>query len=100
MRKTFLLFFATLFTVAALASCELLDEEDTPSPSSSSSSSGVCSGSYKSPVKDAQLDAFCGAAYAYRCLDGKALSNSQVQSVCSTYNSLKVSGVASCSYCN
>ncbi|MBW4888088.1 hypothetical protein KXQ82_00110 [Mucilaginibacter sp. HMF5004] len=99
MRKTFLLFFATFFAVAALASCDLLDDDEEPKPSSSSSS-GVCSGSYKSPTKDGQLDAFCGAAYAYRCLDGKALSNAQVQSVCSSYNQIKTSSAPSCGYCN
>jgi len=99
MRSLNLLFIIAVFVITTFASCELLDDEDEVTPSSSSSSS-VCTGGYKSPVKDAQLDAFCGAAYAYRCLDGKALSNSQVQSVCSSYNSLKVSGVASCGYCN
>jgi hypothetical protein len=98
MRPLNLLFIIAVFALTAFSSCELLDDEDEVTPSSSSS--GTCTGGYKSPVKDAQLDAFCGAAYAYRCLDGKSLSNSQVQSVCSSYNSLKVSGVASCSYCN
>ncbi|WP_448700544.1 hypothetical protein ACFGVR_01145 [Mucilaginibacter sp. AW1-3] len=85
--------------MTGLSSCDLWEDDESTEPSSSSSSSGVCSGSYKSPVKDAQLDAFCGAAYAYRCLDKKALSNSQVQSVCSSYNSLKVSSAPECGYC-
>lgn len=61
--------------------------------------SGSCSGGYKSPTTDAQLDAYCGAAYAYRCLDGKSLNDPSVQAVCSYYNDLKTSSAPSCPYC-
>lgn len=62
--------------------------------------SGTCSGDYVSPVSDAQLDAYCGAAYAYRCLDGKSLSDAGVQAVCQYYETMKEPGVPACSYCN
>src|SRR5688572_15155689 len=52
-------------------------------------SSGTCGNGYKSPTTDAQLDAYCGAAYAYRCLDGKPLSDPGVQAVCQYYNDIK-----------
>jgi hypothetical protein len=65
----------------------------------SSSSSGVCAGGYKSPTTDAQLDAYCGAAYAYRCLDGKPLSDPGVQAVCKYYNDIKTASAPSCPYC-
>lgn len=82
-------------------------EPDVPEPPVTSGSGGsgsgggstVCSGSYRSPVSDVQLDSFCGAAYAYRCLDGYALSSQQVQSVCSIYNSLREPGTPDCPYC-
>lgn len=81
-------------------------EPDIPEPPVTNGSNGgsgsgnaVCSGSYRSPVNDAQLDSFCGAAYAYRCLDGLALSSQQVQSVCSIYNSIKEPGTPNCPYC-
>jgi hypothetical protein len=61
--------------------------------------SGVCAGGYKSPTNDAQLDAYCGAAYAYRCLDGKPLSDPGVQAVCTYYNDIKTSSAPSCPYC-
>ncbi|MGZ5282905.1 MAG: hypothetical protein ACXWEY_11575 [Bacteroidia bacterium] len=60
--------------------------------------SGVCAGEYQK-VGDAQLDAYCGAAYAYRCKDGKPLSDPQVQAVCKTYNDMKEPGVPDCPYC-
>lgn len=60
---------------------------------------GACGSSYQSPTTDAQLDAFCGAAYAYRCLDGKPLSDPSVQSVCDSYNSIKTSNAPPCPYC-
>ncbi|NBW37132.1 MAG: hypothetical protein EBR30_19340 [Cytophagia bacterium] len=69
-------------------------EPDIPEPpvtdgNSNGSGNAVCTGSYRSPVNDVQLDSFCGAAYAYRCLDGLALSSTQVQSVCSyAFNNL------------
>ena len=63
------------------------------------SASGVCAGGYKSPTTDAQLDAYCGAAYAYRCLDGKPLSDPGVQAVCTYYNDIKTSSAPSCPYC-
>lgn len=62
-------------------------------------SSGTCAGSYQSPTSDAQLDAYCGAAYAYRCLDGKPLSDPAVQAVCEYYNDLKTASAPSCPYC-
>jgi hypothetical protein len=62
------------------------------------SGSGVCAGEYKA-VGDAQLDSYCGAAYAYRCKDGKPLNDPQVQAVCKTYNDMKEPGVEDCPYC-
>jgi hypothetical protein len=66
---------------------------------STTSSSGVCSGGYVS-VGDAQLDAYCGAAYSYRCQSGKSVSSPEVQAVCQYYNDIKEPGVPSCPYCN
>ncbi|MCZ8216896.1 MAG: hypothetical protein O9262_11685 [Cyclobacteriaceae bacterium] len=81
-------------------------EPDIPEPpvtdgnsNGNGSGNAVCTGSYRSPVNDVQLDSFCGAAYAYRCLDGLALSSTQVQSVCSIYNSLREPGTPDCPYC-
>jgi len=65
----------------------------------SGSATGVCAGGYKSPTTDAQLDAYCGAAYAYRCLDGKPLSDPAVKAVCQYYNDIKTSSAPSCPYC-
>ena len=64
-----------------------------------STASGVCAGGYKSPTTDAQLDAYCGSAYAYRCLDGKPLSDPVVQAVCKYYNDIKTASAPSCPYC-
>jgi hypothetical protein len=61
--------------------------------------SGSCGSAYVSPTSDAQLDAYCGAAYAYRCLDGKSLSDPSVQSVCQSYDLIKTSSAPSCPYC-
>jgi hypothetical protein len=96
MRFTKLLFLTVILAITAFSSCELLDEEEDAQPEKTVDA--ACTSSYKS-ISDAQLNAFCGAAYAYRCQDGKALSNSQVQSVCSSYNSIKTSSAPSCAYC-
>ncbi|WP_127121638.1 hypothetical protein [Chryseotalea sanaruensis] len=81
-------------------------EPDIPEPPVTSGNGGnggggsaVCSGSYRSPVSDVQLDSFCGTAYAYRCLSGLPLNSTEVQSVCSIYNSLKEPGTPNCPYC-
>lgn len=66
---------------------------------SSGGSSGTCSGSYKSPSSDAQLNAWCGAAYTYRCSYGKPLSDPNVKAVCEYYNNFREPGVQDCSYC-
>lgn len=94
-------FFILLLSLMA-STCE----PDIPEPPVTDGSSGgsgsgsaVCSGSYRSPVSDVQLDSFCAAAYAYRCLDGLALSSQQVQSVCSIYNSIREPGTPDCPYC-
>ncbi|MEO6522450.1 MAG: hypothetical protein ABIN91_12270 [Mucilaginibacter sp.] len=96
MRLTKVLFLASIVALTAFSSCELLDEDEDTQPEKTVDA--VCTSSYKS-ISDAQLNAYCGAAYAYRCQDGKALSNSQVQSVCSSYNSIKTSSAPSCTYC-
>lgn len=62
-------------------------------------STGTCSGSYKSPTSDAQLNAWCGAAYSYRCQQGKSLSDPSVKAVCQTYNDWREPGVPDCGYC-
>lgn len=98
MRVSKMIFFAAMLSLTTFSACELFDEDD--DSTKPSTATGVCASSYKSPSSDAQLNAFCGAAYAYRCQDGKSLSNAQVQSVCSSYNSIKTSSAPSCSYCN
>lgn len=60
---------------------------------------GTCSSSYNSPTTDAQLDAFCGYAWLYRCQQGKSLSSPEVQAVCKSYNDLKTSSAPDCPYC-
>lgn len=59
---------------------------------------GSCSAGYK-PISDPQLNAYCGTAYAYRCLDGKSLNSKEVQSVCKIYDQMKEPGVPACAYC-
>ncbi|MGY8913743.1 MAG: hypothetical protein ACKVJF_01490 [Flavobacteriales bacterium] len=61
---------------------------------------GDCTNGYDSPTGDDQLDAYCGAAYAYRCLDGKSLNDPSVVSVCSSYNQIKTSDAPPCPYCD
>ncbi|KAA9331423.1 hypothetical protein F0P96_14360 [Hymenobacter busanensis] len=61
--------------------------------------SGTCSGSYVSPSSDAQLNAYCGAAYTYRCTQGMSVTSPQVKAVCQYYQDIKVAGVPNCSYC-
>ena len=58
-----------------------------------------CTGGYTPASSDIQLDAFCAQAYAFRCLDGKALSDPQVQAACQTYNQIKEPDAPSCPYC-
>jgi len=64
---------------------------------------GVCGSGYVSPLDnpslDIQLDAFCQQAYAYRCLDGKPLSDPGVQAACATYDNIKEPSAPSCPYC-
>ncbi|MBS1622467.1 MAG: hypothetical protein JST83_00435 [Bacteroidetes bacterium] len=62
--------------------------------------SSVCTGSYSSPSSDGQLDAYCHAAYVYRCVNGAPLSDPSVQSVCDAYNQLKPAGTPPCPYCH
>lgn len=69
-----------------------------PSPGAGGSTSGVCATAYKH-LSDAQLDAYCGYAYAYRCLNGKPLSDPGVQSVCNSYNQIKTKSAPDCPYC-
>jgi hypothetical protein len=62
-----------------------------------------CGSSYVSPLAnpslDVQLDAYCAAAYAYRCLDGKPLSDPGVQATCANYNTMKEPSAPDCPYC-
>ncbi|MFD0766458.1 hypothetical protein ACFQZI_16470 [Mucilaginibacter lutimaris] len=95
MRLKLLLLTVLLAATTTFVACEKEDDED----DLIEELDAVCSKDYKH-ISDAQLDAFCGAAYAYRCLDGKSLSNNQVQAVCAQYNDLKEPGVAACGYCN
>ncbi|MFA6247606.1 MAG: hypothetical protein WC615_11740 [Mucilaginibacter sp.] len=93
MRLKVLFITALLATTAAFVACEKEDDDD-----DFEEVSGICADAYKH-IDDAQLDAFCGAAYAYRCLDEKPLSSQQVQAVCAQYDDLKEPGVAACGYC-
>lgn len=58
-----------------------------------------CPSSYNNPIGDAQLDAYCGYAWLYRCQQGKPLSDPGVQAVCKAYNDIKTSSAPSCPYC-
>lgn len=64
-----------------------------------SGSFGDYSNGYQSLTTDAQLEDFCGAAYAYRFLDGKLLNYPLVFSVCSSYNLIKTSSAPPCTHC-
>lgn len=59
------------------------------SGTSGENNSALCGTSYNSPLPnpdlDVQLDSFCAMAYALRCLDGKPLSDPQIQAACETY---------------
>lgn len=69
------------------------------STGSSGSSGKGCTSSYVSPVNDAQLNAYCGYAWMYRCQQGKSLSSPEVQAVCQYYNDIKTSSAPDCPYC-
>ena len=80
------------------------DFDNPPPPSSSGGGSGggsgsVCDNAYSDPTTDGQLNAYCSAAYLYRCKNGEAVSSSNVQYVCNAYNQLKYSGAPDCKYC-
>ncbi|MBB5397348.1 MULTISPECIES: hypothetical protein [unclassified Mucilaginibacter] len=94
MRLKLLFLTALLAATTTFVACVKEDDEE----DLTEELDGVCADGY-THLSDAQLDAFCGAAYAYRCLDGKPLSNNQVQAVCAQYDDLKEPGVPACGFC-
>ncbi|WP_224998986.1 hypothetical protein [Cesiribacter sp. SM1] len=58
-----------------------------------------CSSTFDSYTNDAQLDAYCGYAWMYRCQQGKSLDDPAVKAVCTYYNDLKTSSAPDCPYC-
>ena len=76
-------------------------QSEGPSSGGNGGGNGNCTSSYESPINnsDPQLDAYCGQAYALRCMDGKPLSDPQVQQTCNIYNQMKEPGVPDCPYC-
>lgn len=58
-----------------------------------------CPKQFDSYTNDAQLDAYCGYAWMYRCQQGKSLNDPAVKAVCTYYNDLKTSSAPSCPYC-
>jgi hypothetical protein len=75
-------------------------EKEMPEPpvDNGGNGSGSC-GTYTGPSGDPQLDSFCQAAYAYRCLDGLPVTSQQVRAVCDIYNDIKEPNVPNCPYC-
>jgi hypothetical protein len=67
--------------------------------SSGGSGSTSCTDSFDSYTGDAQLDAYCGYAYIYRCQQGKSLNDPEVRAVCTYYNDIKTSSAPDCPYC-
>lgn len=59
---------------------------------------GNCNGSYNGPDGDIQSDAFCKAAWNYRC-QGK---NAEADANCRIYKQLQADnpGLPNCPYCN
>jgi hypothetical protein len=92
--KNYFKFLVLLMALISLNSCEELfdDGED----SSSASSSGNCT-PYAGPTGDIQSDAFCKAAWNYRCAGKKVEADAN----CKIYKSLKVDNpkLPNCPYC-